>query len=42
MVAILFKGSHMTDYREQLATKPICVGSLFDDAYVAGCVISLR
>ena len=42
MPALLFGWSHMTQLdKVQPATKRICDGSLFNDAYAAGCVIDL-
>ena len=42
MAALLRGWSHMTQLdKRQVATKPICDGSLFNDAYAAGCVIDL-
>ena len=42
MAVLLRRWSHLTqlDKRHE-ATQPICEGSLFDDAYAAGCVIDL-
>ena len=42
MAVLLRRWSHMTQLdKRQVATKPICDGSLFNDAYAAGCVIDL-
>ena len=43
MAVLLCRWSHMTQLdKVQRATKPIYDGSLFNDAYAAGCVTSLR
>ena len=43
MAELLRRWSHMTQNdKVQPATKDICDGSLFNDAYAAGCVTSFR
>ena len=41
MAVLLRRWSHMPKLDRHEATQPICDGSLFNDAYTAGCVIDL-